>query len=165
MTILAIHSTSNTFLTDTMKLNRSSDYGLQGLMFLAKQPPGTVLLLSEIALGAGVPQSFLAKIFLRLTQQGVLKSYRGRKRGYALAKAVTEINLKDVFEATEGPDLFDRCIFWSDRCVEENPCPLHEQWTEVSHEMLKGIMERTTLDELLQKALAGDSSDCPVVSP
>jgi len=131
-------------------------------MFLAKQPPETVSLLCDIAAGAGVPQAFLAKIFLRLTQQGVLKSYRGRQRGYALAKSLTEINLKDVFEATEGSDLFDRCIFWSDRCAEDNPCPLHEQWQEISHEMLKEVMERTTLEQLLQKEMAGEAPDCPV---
>lgn len=140
---------------ETMKLSKASDYGLQGLFVLGAQSSGSVLLLSEIAEKAGVPQYFLAKIFLRLTQQGVLKSFRGRQRGYTLAKPTTEINLREVFEAIEGPDLFKRCIFWSDRCVEDNPCPLHEQWEEISHRLIKDVMERTKLDGLIHKTGSG----------
>ena len=46
-----------------MKLSRESEYGIQGLIHLAQQPPGTVMQLATIAEAQGLPQSFLAKIF------------------------------------------------------------------------------------------------------
>lgn len=131
-----------------MKLSRESEYGLEGLLFLAKQPPGTVMLLGDIAKAQGLPQSFLAKIFQKFVQHGLVRSYRGRRRGYALARPPTAIPLKKVLEAVEGPDLFDRCIFWTDRCADTNPCLLHNRWKQIKPQLMK-MMERTTLKDLV----------------
>lgn len=115
---------------------------------MARQPPGTVMPLSDIAAAQGLPQSFLAKIFQKFVQHGIVRSYRGRQRGYALAKPPKEIRLKKVLEAVEGPDLFDRCIFWSNRCADQNPCLLHERWKQIKPQLMR-MMERTTLRDLL----------------
>ena len=42
-----------------------------------------------------------------------------------------EVSVKEALEAIEGPDLFQRCIFWSDACSDSNPCLLHETWKVV----------------------------------
>lgn len=118
------------------------------MIFLAKQPPGTVMPLSEIAQAQGLPQSFLAKIFQKLVQHGIVRSYRGRQRGYALARPPKEIHLKEVLGAIEGPDLFDRCIFWSSRCADQNPCLLHDRWKKLKPRFM-AMVEQTTLRDLL----------------
>jgi len=48
----------------------------------------------------------------------------------------------------EGSDLFDRCIFWSDRCADSNPCPMHFRWKKVRERVIGELMERTTLADL-----------------
>ncbi|MBI2164471.1 MAG: Rrf2 family transcriptional regulator, partial [candidate division NC10 bacterium] len=53
-------------------------------------------------------------------------------------------------EAVEGPDLFDRCVFWSDRCADENPCPLHPRWALLKDRFVK-LFEETTLEELAKR--------------
>ncbi|MBI3990328.1 MAG: Rrf2 family transcriptional regulator [candidate division NC10 bacterium] len=131
-----------------MKLSRESEYGLEGLLFLAKQPPGTVMLLGDIAKAQGLPQSFLAKIFQKFVQHGLVRSFRGRRRGYAMAKPPTAIPLKEVLEAVEGPDLFDRCIFWNNRCADTDPCRLHDRWKQIKPQLMR-MMERTTLEDLV----------------
>lgn len=132
-----------------MKLSRESEYGLEGLSVLAKQPPGTVMPLNEIATAQGLPQYFLAKIFQKLVQHGIVRSYRGKQRGYALARPPQEIHLKEVLEAIEGPDLFDRCIFWGSHCADLNPCLLHERWKELKPRFI-AMMEQTTLEDLVR---------------
>ncbi len=131
-----------------MRLSRGSEYGLEGLLFLARQPPGTVKLINEIAEAQGLPQSFLAKIFQKLVQHGLVTSFRGRQRGYALAKPPVGIALRDVLEAIEGPDLFDRCIFWSDRCSDAHCCRLHHVWKEAKLGLMR-TMGETTLNDLI----------------
>ena len=131
-----------------MRLSRGSEYGLEGLIFLARQPPGTIKLINEIAEAQGLPQSFLAKIFQKFVQHGLVTSFRGRQRGYALAKPPAEIALKDVLEAIDGPDLFDRCIFWHDRCHDAHPCRLHERWKETKLGLMR-MMQETTLKDLI----------------
>lgn len=131
-----------------VRLSRASEYGLEGLIFLARQPRGTIKPINEIAEAQGLPQSFLAKIFQKLVQHGIVTSFRGRQRGYALAKPPAEIALQDIFQAIDGPDLFDRCIFWNDRCTEARPCRLHHRWNETKLGLLR-MMRQTTLDDLV----------------
>ncbi len=131
-----------------MKLSKESEYGLEGLLFLAKQPPGTVMLLADIARAQGLPQSFLAKIFQKFVQHGLVRSYRGSRRGYALAKPPAAIPLKEVLEAVEGPDLFDRCIFWNNRCADVDPCLLHDRWKQIKPQFME-VIERTTVADLI----------------
>ena len=130
-----------------MKLGRESLYAVEGLLALGKKPFGVTMLLRDIALSGKVPETFLAKIFQKLARAGVLQSSRGAIRGYALARRPKDIKVKDIFLAIEGPDLFDRCVFWSDRCAESNPCPMHSQWKRVRQGIMK-MMEQTTLADL-----------------
>ncbi|MBI4527776.1 MAG: Rrf2 family transcriptional regulator [Deltaproteobacteria bacterium] len=131
-----------------MKLGRESEYAIEGLLVLATKPPGTMMLLRDIADARKVPQTFLAKIFQKLTRGGVVVSSRGAIRGYALARPPRGIKVKDIFLAVEGPDLFDRCIFWSDRCAEDDPCPMHFRWKAIKQNIIAELMERTTLADL-----------------
>ena len=136
-----------------MKLARESAYGIEGLLALARKPPGTAMPLRDIAFDRGVPQSFLAKIFQKLTRYGIVCSFRGSGRGYALARSPNRIKLKEILLAIEGPDLFERCIFWSDRCADSNPCPLHEQWKEIKEKAFGKLMEKTTLADLKKQTV------------
>jgi DNA-binding IscR family transcriptional regulator len=76
-------------------------------------------------------------------------------RGYALARRPKEIKVKEILLAIEGPDLFERCIFWSDRCSDPNPCPLHHEWKQVKQQLVGGLMERTTLADLMKRTPRG----------
>ena len=134
-----------------MKLSRESEYGIQGLIHLAQQPAGTVMQLAAIADAQALPQSFLAKIFQKFTQYGLVRSFRGATRGYTLGRPADEITLKEVLEAVEGPGFFERCIFWSNRCAEENPCVLHEGWKQIKP-TLTAMMEETTVQDLVRRA-------------
>ena len=106
------------------------------------------MLLRDIAEAGRVPENFLAKIFQKLARSGVLVSSRGAVRGYALARSPKDLNVKEILLATEGADVFDRCIFWSDRCADADPCPLHFHWKKVRERVIGELMQRTTLADL-----------------
>lgn len=130
-----------------MRLSRESEYGLRALLFLAEQPADTVLPVFKIASASGLPRNFLAKIFQKLVQHGLVKSFRGATRGYALARPPTAISIREVLDALEGPGLFERCVFWGNRCGSDDPCPLHEGWRKVKPQLVT-FLEETTLDGL-----------------
>jgi Rrf2 family protein len=137
-----------------MKLSRESEYGIQGLIHLAQQPAGTILQLAAIAEAQRLPQSFLAKIFQKFTQYGLVRSFRGATRGYTLSRPPSDISLREVLEAVEGPELFAHCIFWSHHCADSNPCILHEGWSQIKPK-LTAMMEVTTLQDLVRRAAWG----------
>ncbi|HXV79041.1 MAG TPA: Rrf2 family transcriptional regulator [Candidatus Binatia bacterium] len=136
-----------------MKLGRESEYAIAGLLALAKRPLGTVMLVRDVAEAADVPQTFLAKIFQKLARGGVLTSSRGAVRGYALSRKPKAIKVKEILLAVEGSDLFDRCVFWSDRCADANPCPMHFRWKKVRERVIRELMEKTTLADLFKDAI------------
>lgn len=137
-----------------MKLSRESRYAVMGLSVLAALPPGSILEVSQVAGKADLPAPFLAKIFGKLTRNGLLVSHRGRTRGYSLARPASEIQVKQVLEAVDGPDLFERCVFWSESCDGDNPCPLHDSWKHLRLQ-IADAMEATTLANLGGKELQG----------
>ena len=136
-----------------MKLGKESRYAIEGLVVLAKNSVGTTMQLRDIAVTARIPQNFLAKIFQKLKRANIVASSRGAVRGYALARRSNAINVKDILLAVEGSDTFDRCFFWSDRCAETAPCPMHIHWKRV-RQTIAAVMERTTVADLARQTHA-----------
>ncbi len=126
-----------------MKLGKESRYAIEGLVVLTQLPFGTTMQLREIAAAAGVPANFLAKIFQKLVRANILGSSRGAVRGYALARRPNAISVKDIFVAVEGADVFDRCIFWSDRCADLSPCPMHAEWKKMRQAITQRMQQMT----------------------
>lgn len=131
-----------------MRLSRESEYGLAGLRVLARRPKGTVMLLQDIAEAGHLPPRFLSQTFQRLRRHDVVASHRGAVRGYSLARPPHQITVREIFEAIEGRDLLARCVFWPERCGDQNPCCLHSRWAPM-REGLTEMLERTTLEDLV----------------
>jgi Rrf2 family protein len=133
-----------------MKLSRESEYGLEGLKVLARQPLGKIMVLQRIAALGALPERFLAKIFQKLSRHNIVHSHRGVVRGYSLARPPRSINLREVLEAIEGRTLLDQCLFWSSRCDPEGACSLHEQWIAIRTK-LQHMLEATTLEQIASR--------------
>ena len=130
-----------------MNFSRESEYAVRGLVALAGAARPGALTLQEIAAQDHLPPGFLAKIFQKLVRHGLIESHRGVQRGYTLARPVGEITLRQVLEAIEGPDLFERCIFSHRRCGEGGHCVAHPYWGRVRGDVAK-VFEQVSLREL-----------------
>jgi Rrf2 family protein len=142
-----------------MRLHRETQYALQALVFLAQQPSGAVHSTPEIAGDLHIPAGFLSKILQKLWRHGLVRSHRGRHRGYSLARPGTEIALREILESIEGGDLFERCLFWEDRCSRGHPCLLHPDWSQIKPQLLARFERKTLADlargEEVQNSLNG----------
>lgn len=134
-----------------MILSRESEYGLEGLMVLARHPQGKVMLLREIADAGHLPAGFLARTLQKLARHDVVSSYRGAVRGYALARPAGDITLQDIFEAIEGPNVFRGCIFSSHGSGDRHPCRLHQEWAPIGARLMQ-VMGETTLEQVTSRA-------------
>ncbi len=131
-----------------MKLSKQSRYGLMGLSYLAQERAADdVTQVKEIAEAMDLPLAYLSKIFHTLTRHRIVRSYRGRARGFRLARSAEEISVREVVEALEGPDLFERCIFWDGPCSQADACPLHATWAAVRPQ-LRERLDRMSLADL-----------------
>jgi len=133
-----------------MQITRSGEYGLRGLLFLAKEPAEKRVLVSEISRNQNIPETFLAKIFQRLSRAGLLRSSRGSKGGFSLGKPPNKITMREVIEAIEGPIALNRCLLREGECEEEEVCPIHRVWEQAQHRIIE-ILDRTTMEDLAKQ--------------
>jgi len=113
-----------------MKFSRESYYGILALTHMSTQPK-QVTQAAKLARDARLPAPFVAKILQTLARHAIIRSYRGRQRGYELARPAARITVREVVEALDGRDVFQRCAFWSNRCSDRSPCALHDIWARV----------------------------------
>jgi len=130
-----------------MKLTRGGEYGIRGVLYLAKQEDGKVSMLSAIAKAQDVPPRFLAKIFQALAKAGVVRSHRGAKGGFSLARPAAEVTIKDVIEAVEGPIFLNICLAAPGECDRDHVCPMHAVWEEAQQKMME-VLARTSFGEM-----------------
>jgi len=133
-----------------MELTRKGEYAIRGIIYLARQPAGKMALISEIAAASEVPQTFLAKIFQNFAKQGIVNSYRGTGGGFILARPPSQITLREVVEAVEGPIVPNRCLIGKGSCAKDADCPVHPVWRKVQLQVVQ-ILENVTIEELAQK--------------
>ena len=84
-------------------------YALRSLLFLAEQQGGEPVQLSRIAETQRVPPKYLELIMLDLKRSGLVKSARGPKGGYQLARPAADISFGEVVRTMEGPIALVSC--------------------------------------------------------
>lgn len=77
-------------------------YGLVAMYELSKHKKETPLQIREISSTANIPQNYLEQLLSKLRQNGLVKSTRGAKGGYILAKEPDDIKVVDILVALEG---------------------------------------------------------------
>ena len=130
-----------------MELTRKGEYAIRGVIYLARQAPGKISLISEIAEATEAPQTFLAKIFQNFAKSGIVHSFRGTGGGFILGRAPSAITLREVVEAVEGPILPNRCLLGKGSCDRDGTCNVHPVWRKVQGEVVT-ILDGVTLEEL-----------------
>src|SRR5512138_557214 len=84
-----------------MELTRKGEYAIRGVIYLAQQPPGKMILISEIAEAAKVPQTSLSKILQSFAMFGIVNSFRCTGGGLTLGRPAGRFTLREVVEAVE----------------------------------------------------------------
>ncbi len=136
-----------------MKITRGTDYGIRGILYLAMQPNGKVSLLHEIAESQDIPETYLAKLFQDLTKAGLVRSHRGAKGGFCLAKPASEITLRHVIEALQGPISLNKCLDIREECSRVEDCAVYVVLRKAQEQLLS-TLDVATLEKLAQQTVA-----------
>jgi Rrf2 family protein len=116
-----------------MEITRETDYALRCILYLSERQ-GQISMIDVIATEMQIPKSFLAKILQKLARADLVKSFRGVKGGFQLARAPQEITLLDVVEAIEGEVEMNVCASDRTRCIRSSDCPVHPAWVEIRND-------------------------------
>jgi len=86
-----------------MKISRSTGYALLAVGYIAQNRKQGIILSQTISKKYNIPLEYLLKILQQLVRANVLRSKRGPRGGFSLAKPAKKITLLQVVEAVEGP--------------------------------------------------------------
>lgn len=134
-----------------MQFTKAEEYGMFGVLYLAEIDRSHVVPLSEISQARDVPEKFLAKIFQSLSKSGIIKSHRGVRGGFSLAKDPSEVTLKEVLETIQGPYHLMRCTEDKRACAKDPAeyCALREVLVLAERRLLS-VFEEFTLADLVR---------------
>jgi Rrf2 family protein len=104
-------------------------------------------LAKEISKNGHIPSKYLSKVLRDLVHAGVLTSTRGIGGGFRLRRKPDKLKLLDVVRPFDDVPSRSRCPLGHNRCADDTPCPMHQQWKPVK-ESFRTLLETTTVADI-----------------
>ena len=86
-----------------MKISRSTGYALLAVGYIAQHEDQKIILSHDISKKYDIPLEYLLKILQQLVRANVLRSKRGPRGGFSLARPPRKITMLQIVEAVDGP--------------------------------------------------------------
>lgn len=104
--------------------------------------------LRDLALRQEISAKYLEQLLIPLKGAGLVKSVRGARGGYLLAKDPEMISLYDIVRSLEGPLAPVECVQDPKYCDRVGGCTVHMVWGEMG-DMLVNFLSDLTLAEMV----------------
>ncbi len=131
-----------------MKFSTKSRYALRLMLELADAGADGHVALKDVAERQGISVKYLEQIVPHLAQAGLVKSFRGSRGGYRLAKDAALCTPGDVIRAVEGCIAVVACLEdCPNACGRASSCRTLRFW-EGMNRMLTDYLDGMTLREM-----------------
>ncbi len=128
-------------------ISKTCGYGIRGVVLLAvKSNENRKIGILEIAEELDVPQHFMGKIMQDLVRKGIVFSVKGPNGGFYVKHETLSLPLIKIIETIDGLGVLKKCFMGREECSEENPCPLHNEFTVCRNEIFKTFRVKTVGD-------------------
>jgi Rrf2 family cysteine metabolism transcriptional repressor len=135
-----------------MKLSSRTRYGMRAMLELALEYGKKPLQIKSIADREDISNKYLEQLMAMLKSSGLVRSMRGPRGGYMLARPPAEIKLSEVFTTLEGPLVPVECLDHTEFCTRCSDCATRLIWQDLYKAMMS-ILETTTLQDLAEKSV------------
>jgi Rrf2 family cysteine metabolism transcriptional repressor len=136
----------------SMKLSTKGEYAARAVLDLSLNYGQRPVKIREIAERQDISQKYLETILLTLQRAGVVRSKRGARGGYYLARPPEAISVGEVIRAMDGPLAPIGCVSVTahEFCPREATCGLKLVWRE-ARDAVANILDHTTFADVCQK--------------
>jgi len=131
-----------------MKISRSTGYALLAAGYLAQHQKEGITLSQDISKKYNIPLEYLLKILQQLVKANVLRSKRGPRGGFSLARPVKKITLLQVIEAVDGPMVSQLNL--AEHCRGEKFGARVEKTYEKALAQARAVFEKARLSDLME---------------
>jgi len=92
-----------------MQFSVGVEYALHCLLYMVDIPSGKAVGIKDLATFQGISETYLSKVYTKLTKAGIVRSIPGVNGGYELAHIAENISFWDIVEAVEGTSSLFQC--------------------------------------------------------
>ena len=144
---------------DVMKISTKGRYALRMLIDIAAREDDGFISLKEISERQSISKKYLEQIVPLLTKNGILRTNRGNKGGYALAKNPSDITVGSVLRATEGNLAPVSCLEYEvNDCPRAGNCATLFVW-EGLYKVIADYLDNITLEDILNRGGSDTGGD------
>ena len=129
------------------RIARLTDYGVMLMTELAAADG--LLNAAQLAERGHLPAPSVSKVLKLLLREGLLESVRGAGGGYRLAHPASEISVRDIIVALEGPIALTECSRGAGSCDQEDVCSTRGNW-HVINQVVRGTLDDIKLADMIR---------------
>ena len=108
------------------------------------------ILLKEVARRQEIPLRYLEQLIAPLKASELVRSTRGAKGGYVLARRPSEITVGEIIAALEGSIAPVDCVVRPKSCKRSVNCVARDVWVDMD-KAIHGVIDALTLEELVRR--------------
>lgn len=133
-----------------MKLSTKGRYGLRAMVDLVLNSKEENLSLKSISKRQNISMNYLEQIISVLKKSGYVKSTRGARGGYSLAKSPDDISVGDILRALEGNLNPVDCALVNEnkQCDDVDCCITKVVWKKIS-DSINDVVNNISLQDLV----------------
>ncbi|HEY7393395.1 MAG TPA: Rrf2 family transcriptional regulator [Gemmatimonadaceae bacterium] len=134
-----------------MRITTLAEYGVICALHLARRVTDGPITGREIAEVERLPGDYVEQILLRLRRAGIVRSTRGARGGYVLARPADEVSIRNVIEASETTTFDLHCVshpIGEERCSSSHSCSIRPVWMLLQRK-IDDVLEGVHLSDLL----------------
>jgi len=128
-----------------MKLSSKGRYATRILLCVSRLEGDLPVSKRRIAEQEGISTDYIEQIIVPMKNAGLVRSVRGLRGGFRLAKDPADITIFDILSASEGDINLVGCL--AEGCSRSDACVVQRVWQGASDE-LREYFSKITLKEL-----------------
>ena len=135
-----------------MRITTWAEYGLICALHLARRIEDGPVTGRDIAAREKLPADYVEQILLRMRRAGIVRSTRGARGGYTLARSAETITVRNVIQASELTTFDLHCVTHPVdplRCGDSETCSIRPVW-QMLQRRIDEVLEGVRLSDLLE---------------
>ena len=134
-----------------MRITTLAEYGVICALHLARRIAEGPITGREIAASERLPVDYVEQILLRLRRAEIVRSTRGARGGYELARSAETISIRAVIAASESTTFDLHCVSHpvaEERCSSSHTCSIRPVWMMLQRK-IDDVLDSVPLSDLL----------------
>ncbi len=125
-----------------MQLSTRARYAARAVIELAGKHGQGPVQLKDIAECQSISDKYLEQLLSPLRAKGIIRTIRGNKGGYLLARPPEDVTLYEIIETVEGKLAPVPCVNNPDMCERHGQCIMTDIWSDLKDIITKELSSK-----------------------